>query len=85
MSDPVSLLGTAYRDLSAVLSSLTVEEEFEEIVRQIVVRLNLFIGRGEQRGRHCLVPSWGVITARNSIQRRVRRGGGTRKMVAVLD
>jgi hypothetical protein len=29
MSDPVSLLGTAYRDLSSVLSSLTVEEGFE--------------------------------------------------------
>ena len=29
MSDPVSLLGTAYRDLSAVLSSLTDAEGFE--------------------------------------------------------
>jgi hypothetical protein len=29
MSDPVSLLGTAYRDLSAVLSSLSVPEGFE--------------------------------------------------------
>src|SRR3954464_1014322 len=29
MSDPVSLLGSAYRDLSAVLSSLTVPEGFE--------------------------------------------------------
>jgi hypothetical protein len=29
MSDPVSLLSRAYRDLSAVLSSLTVEEGFE--------------------------------------------------------
>lgn len=29
MSEPVSLLSTAYRDLSAVLSSLTVEEGFE--------------------------------------------------------
>jgi hypothetical protein len=29
VSDPVSLLSTAYRDLSAVLSSLTVEEGFE--------------------------------------------------------
>jgi hypothetical protein len=29
MSDPVSLLGTAYRDLSGVLSSLTPEEGFE--------------------------------------------------------
>jgi len=29
MSDPVSPLSTAYRDLSAVLSSLTVEEGFE--------------------------------------------------------
>ena len=29
MPDPVSLLSTAYRDLSAVLSSLTLEEGFE--------------------------------------------------------
>src|SRR3954469_4625056 len=29
MSDPPGLLGTAYRDLSAVLSSLTVDEGFE--------------------------------------------------------
>jgi hypothetical protein len=29
VSDPVSLLSTAYRDLSAVLSSLTLEEGFE--------------------------------------------------------
>src|SRR3954451_15579138 len=29
MSDPAGLLGTAYRDLSAVLSSLTVDEGFE--------------------------------------------------------
>src|ERR671921_394021 len=29
MSDPVTLLGTAYRDLSAVLSSLSVVEGFE--------------------------------------------------------
>src|SRR3954462_10687132 len=29
MSDLVSLLSTAYRDLSAVLSSLTIEEGFE--------------------------------------------------------
>src|SRR3954468_4489386 len=29
MSDPVDLLGSAYRELSAVLSSLTIEEGFE--------------------------------------------------------